>query len=126
MGALFLYSASIFGLLILTPLYYQTVGSHSALEAGLLIAPLGVGAIITMPVAGRLTDRFGSRGLGIAGILLAMAGTLVFTTIGAATPPALLAAALFRVGLGHGLVIRRWRPLPTRGCPSSSSPPRRR
>ena len=121
-GALFLYSASIFGLLILTPLYYQTVGGHSALDAGLLIAPLGVGAIITMPVAGRLTDRFGSRGLGIAGILLAMAGTLVFTTIGAATPPALLAAALFTVGLGHGLVIPSLAAAPYQGLPKQLIP----
>jgi MFS family permease len=75
-----------------------------------------------MPVAGRLTDRFGSRGLGVGGILLALTGTLAFTTVGASTSPGLLAAALFTVGLGHGLVIPSLAAAPYQGLPKRSIP----
>ena len=45
--------------MLLVPLYYQSVRGASALDAGLLLAPQGLGAMVTMPLAGRLTDRYG-------------------------------------------------------------------
>ena len=44
---------------ILLPLYYQVDRGESALVAGLLIAPQGIGAALVMPSAGRLADRLG-------------------------------------------------------------------
>ena len=38
-----LFAIAFFGSLLLIPLYYQTVRGASALEAGLLLAPLGLG-----------------------------------------------------------------------------------
>ena len=54
-----LFAIAFFGALLLIPLYYQTVRGASALEAGLLLVPQGLGAMITMPLAGKLTDRYG-------------------------------------------------------------------
>ena len=54
-----LFAIAFFGALLLIPLYYQSVRGASALQAGLLLVPQGVGAMITMPIAGRLTDRYG-------------------------------------------------------------------
>ena len=55
----FVLGGALFGAMILIPLYYQLVHGASALEAGLLIAPQGLGVAIGMPIAGRLADRFG-------------------------------------------------------------------
>jgi EmrB/QacA subfamily drug resistance transporter len=47
-GTFMLFAIAFFGSLLLVPLYYQTVRGASALEAGLLLAPQGLGAMITM------------------------------------------------------------------------------
>jgi predicted MFS family arabinose efflux permease len=104
-GALFLYSGAMFGLTVLLPLYYQVAQGESPLGAGLLLAPFGLGAIITMTLGGRVADRRGSRGLGILGIAIAAAAGLVFTQIDVGTGRLLLVGATFVIGLGHGLIV---------------------
>lgn len=47
--------ASLFAL----PLYYQQVRGHDTFESALLLAPLGVGSALSMPLTGRLSDRIG-------------------------------------------------------------------
>jgi EmrB/QacA subfamily drug resistance transporter len=104
-GATFVYSMAMFGVLILVPLFEQTVRGGDTLDAGLLIAPLGAGAIVTMVLAGRITDRYGSRRPGITGLVVVLAGTLALTRVGTGSSWALLAGAVFVCGLGHGLII---------------------
>ena len=57
--AMLLFAIAFFGSSLLFPLYFQQVRGESALDAGLLIAPQGIGAMITMPIAGMLADRIG-------------------------------------------------------------------
>jgi len=47
------------GALFLLPLYYQQLRGASALGAGLLLAPQGIGALLHRTLAGRLTDQIG-------------------------------------------------------------------
>ena len=51
--------AALFGAMILVPLYYQEVRHESLIVTGLLVGPQGLGMLLVMPIAGRLTDRFG-------------------------------------------------------------------
>ncbi|SBW22286.1 drug resistance transporter, EmrB/QacA subfamily [Candidatus Protofrankia californiensis] len=102
--ALFVYSAAVFGLLVVLPIYYQTVQGRSPLASGLLIAPLGLDAVITLPIAGKVTDRAGPRGVALSGLLTVVLGTAIFTQLQVGTNVALLVGALFVVGLGHGLI----------------------
>ncbi|MGI8336077.1 MDR family MFS transporter [Actinomadura scrupuli] len=104
-AALFCYAAGVIGLTVLLPLYFQLVRHESPLHAGLLIAPWGLGAMLTMPVSGRITDRIGPRGVGLAGVLVVLLGMLPFTRIAVTTSTATLVGAVFAVGLGHGLVM---------------------
>ncbi|SEH02841.1 drug resistance transporter, EmrB/QacA subfamily [Nonomuraea solani] len=97
-AALVCYSAAMFGFTVLVPLYSQLAEGGSALDAGLLLAPMGIGAAITMPIAGRLTDSRGPRGVGAAGVLLAVAGMAAFVLFHGGLVP------MFVLGLGHGLV----------------------
>ncbi|MCK9930970.1 DHA2 family efflux MFS transporter permease subunit [Frankia sp. Mgl5] len=101
---MFLVGGGLFALLFLLPLYYQQVHDHSVLESGLLLAPLGVGAMIGMPLAGNLADRIGARLLVPTGALLVTAGALVFTQSGAGTSQAVLTPAQLVIGFGLGLV----------------------
>ena len=43
------------------PTYFQQIRGETALNAGLLVAPQGIGAMLTMPIAGAL-DRSRSAG----------------------------------------------------------------
>ena len=46
---MFLARLSIFGAMLLLPLYYQQVRGQSALDAGLLLAPQGLGTMLALP-----------------------------------------------------------------------------
>src|SRR5919201_1704414 len=101
----FLLPVALFGALILLPLYYQVVRRENPLNVGLLLIPQGLGAAVAMPIAGRLTDKLGERPVVVAGLLVAVVGTLAYTGVGAETSYAYLAAALFVFGLGIGSTI---------------------
>jgi EmrB/QacA subfamily drug resistance transporter len=104
-GTNLLVGIALFGALILLPLYYQLVRGESPLATGLLLAPQGLGAGLAMPIAGRLTDELGARIVVPTGVLIALVGTAAFTQVGAQTSYAVLAVALFVIGLGLGSTI---------------------
>jgi len=100
---LFLAGLSIYGAMLLLPLYFQVVRHDSALVAGLLMVPQGIGSIAPRTLAGRLTDSIGPRFVVLAGIVLAAAGTIPFALAGLHTSYWLLGAALVVRGAGLGL-----------------------
>jgi EmrB/QacA subfamily drug resistance transporter len=104
-AAMFIYTGAMFGFMVVLPVYFQVVRGQSPLDAGLLMAPIGIGAMITMSLSGRLADRVAARWIAIPGMLLVAAGALVFTQIHVGTSLALLGAALFVAGLGHGAIL---------------------
>ncbi len=117
-GLFMLFAIGMFGTLLLVPLYYQSVRDASALEAGLLLAPQGLGAMITMPLAGRLTDRYGPSKLPVCGIPLLVIGLAPFAFVAADTPYALLCSFTFVAGLGMGLAM-----MPTMTAAMQAVPP---
>ena len=96
---------ALFGSLILIPLYYQQIRHEGAVAIGLLLAPQGLGAALALPLAGRLTDRFGARGVASAGMVLAGLGMLAYTQVGPETSYLHLSAALLVVGAGVGATV---------------------
>ena len=104
-GTFLLFAISVFGSMLLVPLYYQAVRGASALQAGLLMAPGGLGAMLLMPIAGRLTDRYGPTWLPATGLPLVALGLLPFAFVGPHTSYVLLCCANFVQGLGMGLAM---------------------
>ncbi len=104
-ATVFLVGAALFGALLLLPLYFQIARGQSPLEAGLLMAPQGLGAALGMNRAGRLTDRIGGGPVVIAGLLMLMAGTVAFTQVRAGTPYGVLEASLVLRGFGLGFTM---------------------
>jgi EmrB/QacA subfamily drug resistance transporter len=99
---LFLAGLSIYGAMLLLPLYFQQARGDTALTAGLLMVPQGLGSLLPRTLAGRLTDRFGSRLVVLAGVVLAAVGTVPFALAGLHTNYWVLGAALVVRGAGLG------------------------
>jgi MFS family permease len=102
----FLLGAALFGTLLVLPLYYQVDRGQSALSAGLLLAPQGIGAAVMLPISGRLTDRIGGGPVVVAGCSLVALATLPLAFVSNHTPYALLGGVLFIRGLGLGASIQ--------------------
>lgn len=98
---------TLFGALFLLPLYYQQVRGASALEAGLLLAPQGVGMAIGTIVGGRLIDRMklGYRIPALIGMALLVVTTIPFVLAGAHTSVVLLSVAITVRGIGLGMAL---------------------
>ncbi len=63
------FSVAFFGVMLLFPTYFLLVRGESALAAGLLMPSQGVGALITMPIAGKLADRIGAGRVVLPGLV---------------------------------------------------------
>jgi len=100
--SMFVFVIAFMGAGLLFPSYFLQVRGETTLMAGLLIAPQGLGAMVTMPIAGILADRV-PIGRTVPFALLVMAsGFFVFTQVGADTSYLVLCSALFVMGLGMG------------------------
>jgi EmrB/QacA subfamily drug resistance transporter len=95
--------AALFGAMILVPLYYQQVRHLSVIDTGLLNGPQGIGALIMMPIAGRLTERYGGGRIAIVGVSLLALSTIPLAFIGANTSYVAISAVLFVRGISIGL-----------------------
>jgi MFS family permease len=102
----FLLAAALFGSFFVLPLYYQLARGSSPLEAGLLMAPQGLGAALALPISGRLTDRIGAGRVVLFGTVVMTMGTLPFAFVGAHTSDPLLVASLVVRGIGLGSSIQ--------------------
>jgi EmrB/QacA subfamily drug resistance transporter len=98
----FLLGAGLFGSMLLLPLYYQVDRGASALSAGLLMAPQGIGAALVMPISGRLTDRIGGGRVALFGIALMSLATVPLVAVQVTTSYGWLAAVLLLRGVGLG------------------------
>jgi EmrB/QacA subfamily drug resistance transporter len=99
---LFLLSGSLFGSVVIVPLYVQQVGGAGALVAGLALAPQFAGTLVALAFVGRLADRLPPRDVVLGGVLVAVLGTLPFTQVSHGPDVVLLCAALFVRGIGFG------------------------
>jgi EmrB/QacA subfamily drug resistance transporter len=96
---------ALFGVALLLPLYFEIVRGRSPFDTGLLLAPQGLGAALSISLAGYLTDRVGARRVVPAGVAFALVGTAWYTQIGAHTSYLATVAALLLIGIGMGATI---------------------
>ncbi|MFT4043690.1 MAG: DHA2 family efflux MFS transporter permease subunit [Gordonia sp. (in: high G+C Gram-positive bacteria)] len=99
------FMTAFFGASLLYPQYFIGVRGESTLAAGLLLAPQGLGAMLTMPISGRMTDKIGPGKFVLVGIVLLFFGMGAFIFLGADTSYWLLGGALFVQGLGMGMTM---------------------
>ncbi|MEU4677687.1 DHA2 family efflux MFS transporter permease subunit [Micromonospora sp. NPDC023737] len=99
---LFVFIIAFMGAGLLFPSYFLQVRGESTLAAGLLMAPQGIGAMITMPIAGTLADRVPVGRTVPFALALIVLGFFSFTQVDPNTSYLLLCGSLFVMGLGMG------------------------
>jgi MFS family permease len=75
------------------------------MDTGLLLAPQGFGAMLAMPIAGRLTDRTGVGRIVPVGLILVGLSFLGLTQLTATTSYWTFGAVLFVMGAGMGATM---------------------
>jgi len=101
---LFVFGMVSTGTLFVLPLFFQQVYGTTALVAGLLLAPQGIGMLITRGKAGKLTERCGAKPIAIAGVLLTFLGTIPLAFLGNSTNIVLPILILLVRGGGLGVM----------------------
>jgi len=101
--------ASVVGMLLFAssayvPMYAQGVLGGSAVDAGLILAPVSIGWPIASTVGGRLLLRIGYRPLVITGGAAALVGTILLAVVGLEPSRLHIMSAMLILGLGLGLM----------------------
>ena len=99
----FMVAAALFGAMVLVPVYYQSVRGESVINTGLLTGPQGIGALLAMPLASRLTRRFGGGRIALGGLVLLALSTFPFTQLGSNTSIVAISAVLVVRGVSIGM-----------------------
>ncbi len=103
---MFLFACAFFGALLLMPTYFQQVRGESTMDAGLLMAPQGIGALVTMPIAGAFVDRYPVGRIVPVGIALIAGGMFALTQLTAESSYwGFVIPVLFVMGLGMGATM---------------------
>jgi EmrB/QacA subfamily drug resistance transporter len=101
----FVLGGSLFGAMLIMPLYFQLVRGEDAVTTGLLLIPQGVGAAIAMGISGRLTDKVGGGRVALAGLGVTLLTTIPFVALTATTSYFDIGAAMVGRGFGIGLTM---------------------
>lgn len=100
---MFIFAAAFFGGLLLVPTYFQQVRGEDALHAGLLVAPQGIGAMLTMPIAGALADKKPVGRIVPFGLVAIIIGMFLLSRVDGDTSYwGYIIPVLFLLGLGMG------------------------
>lgn len=89
--------------LFLLTFFLQGPYGKDPFHAGIMLAPFGLAFLALGPFSGYLSDRYGSRGLATAGLLVSCLALLGLATITAATSYVVLAGLMVLIGIGSGL-----------------------
>ena len=101
--------------------FLQGPYGQDPLMAGLMMTPFGAAFLLLGPLAGYLSDHWGSRVLATSGLLVSAVGLLGLSTVVATTPYWVLAIYMALMGGGSGLFTS-----PNVNALMSTVPPRQR
>src|SRR5437588_1270348 len=102
-AAAFINGLARFALMFVFVFYFQGVQGDSPIVAGVKLAPLALGMLISSPLAGIWADRRGSRGMAVLGMLVTASGLALMTTLGRDTAYWQGGLYMFIVGIGSGM-----------------------
>jgi EmrB/QacA subfamily drug resistance transporter len=102
-AAAFINGLARFALMFLFVFYFQGVQGDSPILAGIKLAPLALGMLVSSPLAGIWADRRGSRSMAVAGMIVTALGLALMTTLGRDTTYVASGIYMFVVGIGSGM-----------------------
>jgi EmrB/QacA subfamily drug resistance transporter len=104
---MFLFAIAFFGAGLLFPSYFQQLLGQTPLQSGVHLIPQGLGAMLTMPIGGRIMDKRGPGWVvlfGISVIAIGM-GTFAYGVSRQAPYTPTLMVGLFVMGMGMGCTM---------------------
>jgi MFS family permease len=102
-GAAFINGLSRFALMFIFVFYYQGAQGDDPITAGIKLAPLAVGMLVSSPLAGMWADRRGSRTLAALGMVVTAGGLAAMTVLQPHSAYWESAVWLGVVGIGSGM-----------------------
>ena len=95
-----------FGIFFPLTIFLQSILGYTPIRAGLALTPMAFTIMLVAPIAGRLSDKIGSRWLLVAGLSTAATGVFLLTTqLSLNTTVWDLFPALVLTGLGMGMTF---------------------
>lgn len=94
---------ALFGVMVIVPLFLQTVRGYGALATGLILLPQALSSGVMMPIGGRLYDKIGARPLAITGMSIITAALVMLSRISMDTTTGFIITCLVMIGAGMGL-----------------------
>jgi len=98
-----LLAMGMFGAIFLLPILLQNVLGQTAMKTGLIMFPAALASGVMMPISGKLFDKYGARGVVVAGLFLVTWTTYVMNDFNNLTPYAVMTIWLTIRGAGMGL-----------------------
>jgi DHA2 family multidrug resistance protein len=99
LGLMFFAGVTLYGLTAIIPLFLESLMGYTALQSGYAMIPRGVGALIAMPLAGKLVSKFQPRYLIAGGFLSFGAAAYVMAHLSLDLTPWVLVWPLFFSGV---------------------------
>jgi len=99
LGLMFASGISLYGLTAIIPLFLQSLMGYTALQSGFTMIPRGLGALLAMPLAGKLVTKVPGRYLVAGGFLCYGASAFVMTRLTLDLTPWILFWPLFFSGV---------------------------
>ncbi|HEX5028525.1 MAG TPA: MFS transporter [Gaiellaceae bacterium] len=112
-----LVALAMFGVFFFVSLYMQNILGYSAVQAGAAFLPMTLLIIVVAPMAGKASDRLGSRGLMTAGMILLSVQLLLFSRLSADASFWNLLPALLIGGVGMACTMTPSAAAATRSVP---------
>jgi EmrB/QacA subfamily drug resistance transporter len=114
----FISFVAIAGTTLLLPFYLENVLGYEPRQVGILLAivPLSMG--ITAPIAGSLSDRFGTRVMTVIGLSILVVGYYLLSTLNADTSAVAYVLRFLPIGVGMGIFMS-----PNNSAIMGSAPP---
>lgn len=103
LGLRFIGNLVIAGVIFILPFFFQWVEQYSSDKAGFLLAIPPIIIVLTAPIAGMLSDRFGSRIISLVGLVLMAIGCLLISTFNTELTIINYMMAIIPYGLGIGM-----------------------
>ena len=119
--AMLLVALAMFGVFFFVSLYMQNVLGYSAVQAGAAFLPLTVLIILVTPIAGKLSDKYGSRWLMTGGMVLLGVQLLYLSQLGTDSTFWNLLPGFLVGGLGMALAMTPTVAAATRAVPVHKS-----
>jgi EmrB/QacA subfamily drug resistance transporter len=112
-----LVALAMFGVFFFVSLYMQNILGYSAVQTGAAFLPMTILIILVAPIAGKTSDRFGSRGLMTAGMILIAVQLVYFSRLTENSSFWNLLPALMVGGIGMALTMTPSAAAATRSVP---------